>query len=257
MTDAIMMYIDGVRTRASGDVVLSLSVDQSQAAKLQRLMTMVGQPIGVAFAEVGKEQTGVEPPDNSYGMKSMVGETTQDFKKENDLRVLPYGQQAKALRLSGFFRSPEVWKHIGTDTQFRLWVQNQPSCITANQDATDAGPKCEAAHVRRAGESGTGHKALYACVPLTHEEHAYQHQHGELETLWKYIGEDDEKNRVVDVEGAKDWFNKKRIEYVRAWCWETLKKDLNYESWGDVPPDVIFDWAKERNIEQYLPDLGL
>jgi hypothetical protein len=69
----------------------------------------------------------------------------------------------------------------GSDPEFREWCRTQPSCISGRfSEWHDGRGYCDAAHVRRAGESGTGFKAAYACVRLTRAEHSEQHQHGEL-----------------------------------------------------------------------------
>ena len=218
MDDAILCYIDGIRTRAGGDVVLTLSVDQTQAAKFQRFLPLVGSPIGVAFAEIGKE--------------------IQE-------RPRLYGQQAKILKLSSFFRTPEVWKAIGTDKQFRAWIQMQPSALSSYFDETDKGPRCEAAHVRRAGESGTGYKADYACIPLTHEEHEYQHQHGEKAAFEKYMpGE----LLAKSIDSEKAWFDRQRIFYVSKWAWDELKRQLGFDSWAEIPPNTLKTWADKHEL---------
>lgn len=85
----------------------------------------------------------------------------------------------------------------GTDKQYRAWIQRQPSCISGRFSEWVGGEgRCEAAHVRRAGESGTGFKAPYSCVPLTRKEHAEQHQYGEFD---------------------KDFFDKQAKKYLYLW----------------------------------------
>ena len=230
MTDAIMMYIDGVRTRASGDVVISLSVDSTQALQVQGFISKVGQPVAVAFAEVGDQ------PD-----------TFKAVQKKGE-----FGEFARGLKLSGFFRRPEVWKAVGTDQEFREWVQLQKSVISGNQDHTDSGPRCEAAHVRRAGESGTGYKADYACVPLTHEEHLLQHSKGEVAVLLQYR----KGIKKIEVDEAKDWFNKARIECVQDWCWETAKDQMGEDSWTKISPVTFRIWANSKAVLSMIPPIA-
>lgn len=150
----------------------------------------------------------------------------------------PYGEMAAALRRSGFFRIPEVWRAIGTDDEFRAWVRRQPSAWSGKfSEEVDGEGRCIAAHVRRAGESGTAYKAEYACIPLTHEEHQAQHDGGESEL------------------GGKEWFDQQRIRTVEAWCWARLKSTLGYSSMGDVPPGEVMAWASEEGVGHYLPAL--
>lgn len=147
----------------------------------------------------------------------------------------PYSEYAKKLKLSSFFRTPQVWAAIGTDDEFRAWIQRQKSCIIGNySEFVDGEGRCEAAHVRRSSESGTGYKAEYACVPLTHEEHQIQHNQGELACLRTIGGGqwlDDPEQK------AKEWFDKKRIEYVSQWAWESYKAKSGASSMADISPE--------------------
>ncbi len=150
----------------------------------------------------------------------------------------PYGAQAQTLRLSGFFRTPDVWKAIGTDKQFRAWVATQ-DCI-----ATSIGEGCHgdviAAHVRRIADgAGTGIKPDYACIPLCHGHHTEQHQHGE--------------SAIAPKEKWDQW----RIQTVEKWCWETLRSELGYAHWYDVPPTVLLAWAEHACVDRYLPNAYL
>jgi hypothetical protein len=89
----------------------------------------------------------------------------------------------------------------GTDKQFREWVQRHPSCISGrfSEYLENGEGRCVAAHVRRAGESGTGFKAEFACLPMTQAEHLLQHQKGEI------------------VFGGKEFFDEQRIRYLLLW----------------------------------------
>ncbi|OWK42044.1 hypothetical protein [Fimbriiglobus ruber] len=89
----------------------------------------------------------------------------------------------------------------GTDKQFREFIQRQPSCISGRfSEFLETGEgRCVAAHIRRAGESGTGFKGEYACVPMTQSEHLLQHQHGE-----SYFG-------------GKEFFDAQRVRYLGMW----------------------------------------
>ena len=89
----------------------------------------------------------------------------------------------------------------GSDKQFRLWISHQPSCVSGLfSEWMDGVGRCEAAHVRRTWlGSGTGKKGDYSAVPLTRQEHADQHQHGE--------------SSVAD----KEWFEAQAKKYLIAW----------------------------------------
>ncbi|OJW21186.1 MAG: hypothetical protein BGO49_24545 [Planctomycetales bacterium 71-10] len=103
----------------------------------------------------------------------------------------------------------------GTDAEFRAWVQRQPSCLSGRysewlESGEGRNPAC---HVRRAASSGTGFKASYSCIPMTQLEHHLQHQHGEVGVLERFVP----KIGGWTVEEAKDWFDRKVIEYRRVW----------------------------------------
>jgi hypothetical protein len=103
----------------------------------------------------------------------------------------------------------------GTDTDFREWVQKQPSCITFrwSEWLVDVGEfRNPACHIRRAGKSGTAHKEAFACVPMTNEEHHFQHQHGEAACLNRFLNSGE-----FTREEAADWFDRQRERYLRLW----------------------------------------
>lgn len=204
---AIICNIESVRTRASTqEALLTLAVPIEQGALIAGFMAKIGKQVGVAFADV---------------------EQSKD-----------YGHEAAGLRKSGFFRIPQVWKAIGTDDEFRAWIQRQPSAISGDfSEYVDGEGRNIAAHVRRAGESGAGYKAPYACIPLTNAEHQNQHQVGE------------------SALGGKEWCDKMRIKYVEQWAWDTLKAQLGRAHWSDVPPETLREWARMHDVIHHLPAL--
>ncbi len=205
MSKAIICSIESVRTRATTqEALLTLAVPIEQGALIAGFMAKIGKQVGVAFADV------TQKPD--------------------------YGHEAAGLRKSGFFRIPQVWKAIGTDDTFRAWVQRQPSAVSGDfSEYVNGEGRNIAAHVRRAGESGTGYKAEYACIPLTNDEHQLQHQKGE------------------SAIGGREWCDKMRIKYVEDWAWETLKAQFGFAHWSDVPPEKLRAWAMEHDLTNHLP----
>ena len=147
-----------------------------------------------------------------------------------------YGEYAKALKLSGFFRAPEVWKAIGTDAEFLEWLKTQKCCAKAK-----SGPcygDIAAAHVRRvANGAGTSIKPEYSAVSLCDLHHKRQHAEGE------------------SVIGGREYFDQQRIWHLEKWCWETLKASLGFESWKDVPPSALRLWATYHKVINYLPNV--
>lgn len=228
MAEAVILTVDSVRTRAStNEALVTFAVPLEEAALVSSFMTRIGQQVGAAFAEVDQKL----PP-----------------KAPETPKKRPYGMQAQALMLSGFFRAPEVWEALGTDEEFRAWVQRQPSAWSAEfSEYLDNGEgRCVAAHVSRI-EYGRGHshKPEYACIPLTDAEHKLQHAQGE--SAFSRYREDG------TVESGREWFERMRIKYVQEWAWDTLKAKLGYSSMGDVPPEKIRAWAREFNVEHLLP----
>ncbi|WP_020474217.1 hypothetical protein [Zavarzinella formosa] len=99
-----------------------------------------------------------------------------------------------------------------TDKAYRVWVQTLPSCISGQySEWVHAEGRNLACHVRRAGKSGTAYKAEYSCVPMTREEHDYQHQHGEAACLRRFLGGE------WTVETAKAWFDEQVVRYREEW----------------------------------------
>lgn len=148
----------------------------------------------------------------------------------------PYGQQAKALKQSSFFRSPDVWKAIGSDDEFLDFVRNRTCCAKETMGAAKCNGDIVAAHVRRIADgAGTGIKPEYSAVALCDRHHRLQHEQGE------------------SAIGGKDYLDRERLQHVEQWAWDSLKGQLGHDSMGDIPPENIAAWAAEHSLSQYLP----
>lgn len=156
---------------------------------------------------------------------------------EQDETEEDFGKIATKLYANGFFYAPKVLEAIGTDEQYRKWINLQPSAYSGEfSEWINGEGRCEAAHVRRSSDAGTGFKPPYACIPLTHDEHALQHQQGESELK------------------PTDWFDKKRNEYLVKWAKETLLKELGcYSGFREVPPEVLKKWCTDHDLVMFLP----
>lgn len=200
-----------LKTLADGTVRLNIDVEP---AYRETAMHLFGEPgTGIAVARLSLEAT-----------QSQLRQDT----------LAPYRQAAKSLRLSAFFRSPEIWRLIGTDTQFLAWLRLQKCAYC--QVAPSPEKPTQAAHVRRVAEgAGVAIKPEYCAIPLCHTHHALQHAQGE------------------SALGGKEWFDKKRIEFVTQWAWESLKKQLGYTSWSEVPPAELNAWSTANHVHTYLP----
>jgi hypothetical protein len=116
-----------------------------------------------------------------------------------------------------------------SDRLYREFIQRQPSCLTGRfAEYVDGEGRNPACHVRRANKFGTGFKAEYSCVALTHQEHDIQSRLGELACLKEFLPAVqvaemfDGVSYEVSVLKAKVWFDEQVAIYFERWC-ETLK----------------------------------
>jgi hypothetical protein len=98
------------------------------------------------------------------------------------------------------------------DRKYREWISRQPSCISAQfSEFINGEGRNPACHVRRSSTSGTGFKAEFSCVPMTHAEHWDQHCHGEAGCLRMHRG----GNWTRDT--ATTWFDQQVKRYRKMW----------------------------------------
>lgn len=196
-----------------GTIRLVIDVDPSYKDHLGNLLT---PDIPVAIARVS----------NSV----MANQTANNLVSKS-----LYGEQAKQLRLSSFFRTPDVWRSIGSDSDYQAWCRKQP-CAYCKSIGNEKN-SIEYAHVRRIADgAGTGIKPDYSGIPLCRDHHSNQHQHGE------------------SAIGGKEQVDKMKIEHLQRWAWVTLKAKLGYESWSYCPPVELKDWTDKNELTRYLPD---
>ena len=135
--------------------------------------------------------------------------------------------QLKMIILMGLMMENEslIEKAIrrGSDNEYQKWVRLWPSCLSgAYSEVVEGVGKCEFAHVRRASNSGTAYKPEYSGIPLTHDEHALQHQKGE------------------SVFCPPEWYEAQAQKYLTMW--------IN----GVMPPEMEEqkrNWKKEYILE--------
>jgi len=181
---------------------------------------------------------------------------------EGDIATLPaerqegslkgrFSEEAEALHKSRVFGLVEFASAVGTDAEYHAWIQRQKSCVSHQySEYVDGEGRCIAAHVRRASDAGTAFKPEFHQVPLTDAEHQLQHASGENEVL--------RRAGILDARAdagmaGKDWFYEKAFSYRQRWVWETLKAQLGYDHWYDVPPATLAQWAQERGLLSKLP----
>jgi hypothetical protein len=148
----------------------------------------------------------------------------------------PYGHLARLLFRAGFFLAPDVCRAVGTDAGFLTWVRDQP-CMVAGMDGVGAcSGDVVAAHVRRiANGAGTGRKPEFSALPLCDGHHRQQHQHGE------------------SIFGDREWWDRRRADYLTTWARRNLEAMLGVESIGDVPPATLLAWAQRAGVAHLLP----
>ena len=204
MDDAVIMTVESVRTRAStNEALVTFAVPLEQADLVSGFMSKIGHQVGAAFAHID-----AKPAER-------------------------FGEKAAKLKLSGFFRRPEIWRAIGTDADFQNWLRTQPCAAPQKNHAGDVVP----AHVRRiANGAGGSLKPEYSAIALCNEHHQQQHQEGETSIA------------------PKDWFDRQRIEHLERWGWETLRALFRQDSMANVNPIAIREWARGLDVEKYLPD---
>lgn len=153
----------GCKVMADGTLRITVEIPPTH---VNDAFALFGQPgVSVALAKIVPE----------VALRQAQNETI--VKSEPDAGS---GYYYAMLYKSGWFHNPQVAPRFGTDEQFQDWVRRQPSAVSGEfSEYVNGDGRCEFAHVRRAGDSGTGYKPKFRGIPLTHAEHALQHQKGE------------------------------------------------------------------------------
>ena len=178
------------------------------------------------------------------GLKGEVFETSLRNVDRGPIKTKPekgpYGEFARDLVLSGFFNSGKVREHFGGDEAYQAWCRTQQCALTGLTPT-------EYAHVRRAGEAGVGYKPKYMGIPLTHEAHAYQHQHGEAACLQHY------KMKTGDL-NPKEWFEHQVQYFVKTWLVSAMKHELSLDSMTNLSPTEFYGWAVLKQLNGEIPN---
>ncbi len=171
--------------------------------------------------------------------KACVADTMGENPVQSKPEKGPHGEFARDLVLSGFFNSGKVREYFGGDKAYQDWCRQQRCALTGLTP-------CEYAHVRRAGDSGTAYKPKYSGIPLTHEAHAYQHQHGEQACIEHY---------KVDTKGktAKEWFDHLAQNFLRTWLLHELREAVNHDSLTSLAPVEFFTWCRQNDLGDEVP----
>jgi hypothetical protein len=214
--EAFMGTTSGAKTMADGTLRLQIDIDPLH--------------INEAFTAFGA-------PGSSVALAKMAApaavEQMQKPKGKGE-----FGMQARALRLSGFFRNQKVWEAAGTDKQYLEWLKTRISALDGDQDFgyEDGEGRCVPAHYRRVEHgSGTGIKPEYCAIPLTNAQHQLQHAQGH------------------DAIGSDEWWAENRINYLTTWAWERVRDHFGVDSFTEIDPKALNYWASENMVAEYLP----
>ena len=167
-----------------------------------------------------------------------------------------HGQYWRGLISRGTFNAPDVLAAIGSEKDYKEWIQKQPSVLSGNSDWLEeiGEGRCEEAHVRRVGEgSGTGIKPIYFSVPLTHEEHTFQHKHGEVRALAKH-GKKAWAKLDFQNKDVREWWEKRAIKYRTEWASTTLAQQLGAARRKECSPAKVAEWYQARGLQRFFPD---
>lgn len=137
---------------------------------------------------------------------------------------------ARSLVACGWYYAPKVLGALGDDDEFLAFIRSQPCAITGSPAPS------EAAHVRRiANGAGVGVKPPFSAIPLCHDMHIAQHQHGE------------------SAIGGKSEVDKLLAEYLIKWGKQQMRGIFNVASTRDINCAQLIDFAKQHDITMFLP----
>jgi len=185
--------------------------------------------------------------DDVIGARLYAGEVKEDK---------PDGKHSSALHRNGFLIAPPVVETLGKDADYQDWVRNKPCIVCGDGDYYQGSLRNEYAHVRRAGDSGTGYKPVFSGIPLCHTHHALQHNQGYTELLLthrKLYDKLDSGAHLASLDEAMDWLTKQAGNHLEAWAHEKLRDVLGVESLSDAAPEEIYDWALSHDLSYALP----
>jgi hypothetical protein len=136
------------------------------------------------------------------------------------------------LHRRNFFCADTVLRALGLESEYKSWIEAQPCANCGKQDYDGPDGRCTYAHVRRAGQAGTGYKPPYRAIPLCDTCHHKQHQHGES---------------ALEVD-----FDKALGGYLNRWGHDRLREALGGKL-KEIPFDTFLAWAEKNELEDVLP----
>src|SRR5687768_7143146 len=113
---AISATVSSFRSMADGSLRIALDFSEQESKRAKELLCDVGAAVAIARlldATQDAQMAELAEDTEKAWREAYTGPQPSGMVKER------YGQEAKALRLSAFFRTPAVWGAVGTDAEFR------------------------------------------------------------------------------------------------------------------------------------------
>ena len=202
----------GAKTMADDTLRLTIDISPKDAPEAFRIFGQRG--IIGAIALLSAASTSTSAAEES---SSAAGQSTPHW--------------SSRLYKLGWWMSLDVLKVLGPEEEYADWVRAQDCagyyCLHE--------PPSEYAHVRRAGEAGTGYKPPYRAIPLCHACHQRQHQHGES---------------ALSID-----FDKALREHLSTWAHERLREHLGVESLTEVALPQFAAWLEQHELMHTFPGL--
>lgn len=140
-----------------------------------------------------------------------------------------YEDADNILLLNNFYGNPKVLSAVGTDEEFKTWIEQQECLIDNTKDNVVA-------------YSIVKNPNIYNYVPLT-KSNVEKIEKGELKIKLNNV-------EVIDTYSFLLQFNRKLlIKFVK----EKIKEKLNIPSEYFIPPKMLYEWAIKNDLNRLIP----
>lgn len=159
-------------------------------------------------------------------LEQQAAKTVINERKNLQKKIKEYGDAMNALKLSGFFKQPNVWKAIGTEEEYIDYIKNE-KCLFHNHQCYDI----------QAFKMNNEDVRHYAYVPLCikHAEQA--------------------KNDINSIPGGIKCLNMRHSILIYEWAMKKLTDILGYDEPNlyVLNPSKVLFWAIENKLNVYIP----
>lgn len=238
---AVMGNVVKHRSMADGTIRLEVDLHTPDDRTYELAMTRI--------ARVGSPLALARMSDEAAANEQAQGVQRQDAEERPD-----YGQWIATLYRQGTLKAPPVVRALGGDSLYQAWCRQQPCAVCGgyNYDPDTGIQQNEYGHVRRANNAGTAYKPGYSGVPLCHEHHYLQHNHGELAAYVETLG-DPEAAKTATPAQAKEWFDREAAQHLERWAHEELRAVFGVDHLKEVSPQELLAWFAEHDLVAFLP----